>query len=110
MMMLNRTVLITAFSALLVSTAVWALDLQSAKQQHLVGEKPSGYVGAVISSAAIEELVSSVNTQRKQAYQAISQENNQSLTVVETFAAKKLYDKLETGEHYQAADGSWKRK
>lgn len=88
----------------------WAIDLQTAKQQGLVGEKPDGYVGAVQSSGEVSTLVNSVNQQRKQAYIGISKENGQPLNVVETLAAKKLYDKLAGGEYYQAADGSWKKK
>jgi len=101
---------VTAAATILLATAAWAMSLQTAKQQNLVGEKTSGYIGAVVNSAEVNALVSSINAQRKQAYMSISQENQQSLKVVETLAAKKLYNKLSSGDYYQSADGSWKQK
>lgn len=106
-----RTRFITAaVIGMLAAGSAFALDLQSAKQQGLVGEKVSGYVGAVTHSSETDALVESINAKRKQAYMGISKENGQPLNVVETLAAKKLYDKLTTGEYYEAEDGSWKRK
>jgi len=93
-----------------MGSAAFALDLQSAKMQGLVGEKTDGYIGAVSSTPEAAALVQTINAQRQQAYQGISKENGQPLSVVQGLAAKKLYEKLQGGEYYQAADGSWKKK
>lgn len=106
-----KKLFITTLSILLFSaTAAFAMDLATAKNQGLVGERTDGYIGAVNNTPQAQALVSDINQRRKQAYQAISKENGQQLSVVETLAAKKLYNKLAAGEYYQAADGSWKRK
>ncbi|MBG7602812.1 MAG: DUF1318 domain-containing protein, partial [Gammaproteobacteria bacterium] len=49
---------------MLFSAPLFALDLQSAKQQGLVRETPSGYLKAVKSSSEVKALVSSVNAGR----------------------------------------------
>lgn len=108
-MKLMKFLTVSVLTAALALPA-WALDLQTAKTQGLVGEKTDGYIGAVNPSGEVNALISAVNQQRKQAYVGISKENGQPLNVVETLAAKKLYDKLAGGEYYQAADGSWKKK
>lgn len=104
------SICLSALAAITFATAAYAMDLQTAKSQGLVGELTNGYIGAVANSPEVASLVNSVNTQRKQAYQAISRENNQQLQVVETLAAKKLYGKLQAGEYYQSGNGSWQRK
>lgn len=107
---MQRLTLIAASIFMLISAAAFALDLQTAKRQGLVGEMTNGYIGAVARTPEVSSLVSSVNQQRKQAYLSISRENGQTLQVVETLAAKKLYDKLSAGEYYQSANGSWQKK
>lgn len=105
-----KKLILSSILALSIIANAWALDLQSAKQQGLVGERTDGYIGAVSNSPQAQALVADINQKRKQAYMAISKENGQQLSVVEALAAKKLYDKLATGEYYQAANGSWQRK
>ncbi|MDG1286361.1 MAG: YdbL family protein [Rickettsiales bacterium] len=99
-----------AFVTLFLATSAFALDLNAAKQQGLVGEQPNGYIGAVVGSTNVSTLVNSINLQRKQAYLSISRANQQPLKVVETLAAQKLYGKLASGQYYRAPNGSWKRK
>lgn len=101
---------IAALTLMLISTAAYALTLQEAKDKGLVGERTTGYIGAVKETPEVKALVKEINDKRKAAYMAISQENNQALEVVETLAAKKLYKKLAPGEYYESADGDWKQK
>lgn len=75
---------------MLFSTPLFALDLQSAKQQGLVRETPSGYLKAVKSSSEVKSLVSSVNAKRRQHYSDISKKTGASLKAVEQQAGAKL--------------------
>jgi len=103
---------ITLFTTclLLLAQPVFAIDLQTAKQQGLVGETPSGYLEAVKSpSAETKALIQSVNTQRKQKYQDIAARNKTSLQAVEQLAGKKAIEKSKAGS-YVKLGGSWKQK
>lgn len=107
----SRTVLLSALTGLVfAASTAFALDLQSAKSRGLVGEQPNGYIGAVAPSPDVNQLVSSINAQRRQAYANISKENGQPLNVVESLAAQKIYNGLARGEYYKSGDGSWKQK
>ena len=75
---------------MLLSAPLFAVDLQSAKQQGLVRETPSGYLRAVKSSSEVKALVSSVNAGRKQHYSRISKKTGASLKEVERSAGAKL--------------------
>lgn len=98
------------FSA--IAAPALALDLDGAKAQGLVGERPDGYVGAVSSnpSGEVATLVSSVNTARKQQYTSIATKNAQPLTVVEKLAAEKLIQRLGSGQYYMDKGGNWVKK
>lgn len=97
--------------ALSISPTAHALDLQTAKSQGRIGEMHTGYIGAVETSDAVKNLVADINAKRKAAYEKISNENGQPLHVVESLAAKKLYDKLNPSEYYMS-DGTkdWQKK
>lgn len=97
---------LTAFTAL----PAFALDLQQARSAGSIGETTNGYVAVVKSSPEVEELVAIVNAKRKQEYARISQANGQSIDVVAKVAAEQIINNLETGNLYQAADGSWKKR
>jgi len=101
--------LITA-GLLLIALPAWSLDLQTAKDQGLVGETPGGYLESVKSpTAEIKSLVDEINAKRKQKYQEIATRNNTSLQAVEKLAGKKAIEKSETGA-YIKLDGSWQQK
>ncbi len=83
-------IVLLAVCLMLLSTPLFALDLQSAKQQGLVRETPSGYLKAVKSSSEVKALVRSVNAGRKQHYSKISKKTGASLKTVEQQAGAKL--------------------
>ncbi|MCH2038677.1 MAG: YdbL family protein [Rickettsiales bacterium] len=97
--------------ALSISSTAHALDLQTAKSKGLIGEMHTGYLGVVEANKEVEALVADINAKRKAAYQKISNENGQPLHVVESLAAKKLYNKLKPSEYFMP-DGSkdWQKK
>ena len=88
----------------------FAIDLQTARSQGVVGEKLDGYVAAVKASPEVESLVTEVNKRRQQEYQRISQENGKSVKLVAKLAADSIVEKLPTGSLYQGTEGGWKKK
>jgi uncharacterized protein len=106
-----RTLLSLVFAALLLSSLpALALDLQAAKQQGLVGETPSGYLGVVASgNAEAQKLVDSINGKRKAEYEKIAKKNKIPLANVEQLAGKQAIEKTPAG-NYIKAGGGWKKK
>ncbi len=86
------------------------LDLDSARDQGLVGERLDGYVQVLKSSPEVEALVKDINQRRKQAYMQISAKNKQSVDIVARLAAPKIIAKLKPGNYYQDASGAWVKK
>lgn len=88
-----------------------ALDLDSAKQQGLVGEQTDGYVGAVAASPSPEvaALVADVNTRRRASYAAIASKNGTSVETVAKLAAQKLVGRVPPGQWVGDA-GRWVQK
>ena len=92
------------------SSSVWAIDLQSAKNQGLVGETLSGYLAVVRNTADAHAIVAEVNKARKAHYQSIAKRNATSLQVVEVLAGKKAIEKAASGHYVQSASGNWVKK
>lgn len=91
-------------------SSLHALDLETAKQQGLVGEGRDGYLGVVSNSAEVESLVKDINQKRREMYKKISSSNGTSLKQVESLAAQKAIDKTAKGYYVQDASGSWIKK
>ncbi|MFQ3237065.1 MAG: hypothetical protein ACI9C4_002643 [Paraglaciecola sp.] len=96
-------------SALLLSSIAFAIDLDSAKEQGLVGEQKNGYLGAVVNNAEIQTLINDVNAKRKAKYAELAAKNNLALEQIEKLAAKKAFDKTQSG-HYLLVNGAWVKK
>ena len=97
---------------LCLSPMAWSLDLNAAKTQGLVGETANGYLAVVngSASASAKSLVASVNTKRKQKYQAIASKNGLQLKDVEALAGKKTIAKSSRGHYIMRAGGGWTKK
>lgn len=98
--------------ALCVGTwfSAWALSLDEAKAKGQVGEKASGYLGAVTSgNADVQALVSDINQKRKQAYEEIARRNGTSLNSVETLAGEKAIQNTKPGNMVEGP-GGWVKK
>lgn len=92
------------------SCNAFALTLQEAKAQGLVGEQPNGYLGAVANpNAETSELIAQVNGQRRAEYQKISTQRNVPLQQVEVLAGQQAIDMTAAGMYIQV-DGTWTRK
>ena len=95
----------------LFASSVWALSLDQAKQQSLVGETPSGYLAAVRSGdSAAQGVVDQINNARKAKYQQIAAKNGTSLSAVELLAGKKAIESSPAGYMVQLPNGSWTKK
>ncbi|NRB38243.1 MAG: YdbL family protein [Pseudomonadales bacterium] len=102
-------------SAVLMTTSLslFALDLDSAKAQGVVGEKTSGYLGIPNRQevdAQVIDLIKSVNNKRKAKYTEIAAKNNLKPSEIAKMAHKKAVAKTKAGNFYQKEDGSWLKK
>ncbi|MGB5855397.1 MAG: YdbL family protein [Oceanisphaera sp.] len=93
-----------------LSWSAWALDLQQAKQQGLVGEQLNGLVGVVQGGGAVAAVANDINRKRLASYQDIAQRTGTSLTVVQRRAGQLNVERTQSGHYIQLADGSWRKK
>ena len=96
-----------------LTSAAFAMDLDTAKAKGLVGEQTNGYIGLVTSSAPadVKQLVANVNAGRRTAYQKVAaQTPGASLSDVEKLAAAKLIARTPSGQMVQDASGRWVKK
>lgn len=100
---------ITLVSALCLSFSAWAMSLDAAKNQGLVGEDSSGYLGLVVQNSEAKAVVNEVNEKRKEQYLKLAKKNNLSLAQVEALAAAKTIEKTQAG-HYIEVNGQWVKK
>ena len=109
---LPRFSLLLLVLSLLAPLNAWAIDLESAKSQGLVGEQADGYLGFVnpTPSAEVRALVTDVNGKRKAQYQRIAAKNSIALADVETLAGQKTLEKTEPGRFIKATGGGWQKK
>jgi uncharacterized protein len=103
---------ISMFVTLFISGMAFAITLDEAKAQGLIGEKVDGYVAAVIAnpSAEIEELIRTTNEGRRQVYADLAQRNNITIEAVGIVSAEKLREKAGRGEFVQNTSGQWEKK
>lgn len=106
-----NALLIVILLALVPSVAL-ALGLDEAKAKGLVGERPDGYIGAVVPapSGEVTSLVSEINAKRKAEYQRIAKKNGTDLAVVERISGKKAIEKTKAGQFIMSPSGAWQRK
>ncbi|ATG76704.1 YdbL family protein [Pseudoalteromonas sp. 1_2015MBL_MicDiv] len=101
--------IITLVSAVCMSFSAWAISLYDAKNQGLVGEDSSGYLGLVVQNAEAKAVVDDINAKRKAQYLKLAKKNNLSLSQVEALAAAKTIEKTQSG-HYVEVNGNWVKK
>lgn len=91
------------------SGAAWALDLEAAKSQGLVGEQPNGYIAAVKPGAEVDKLVVDINGKREDAYVRLAQKNNIEVSKIGALAGKKLIEKSKPGQFVRLPNGQWQQ-
>lgn len=106
-----KKLLVVACMLLLVPIS-FALTLQEAKSEGLVGEQRNGYVGLVVESAPAEvlALARDINNQRRELYKQIARQNNISVEQVAALAFEKAVEATPAGQYLQEVSGSWVKK
>jgi hypothetical protein len=94
----------------LLATDAFALDLDQAKAQGLIGERQDGYVGQVSGGGDVAALVNQVNIERRAAYESVATQNGIPISQVERLAAGKLIERAPAGTFVMDASGRWFRK
>jgi len=107
---ISKTLLLACL--LLLVPMSFALTLQDAKNDGLVGEQRSGYIGLVVESAPAEivALARDVNNQRRELYQQIATQNNLTVEQVAALAFEKAVEATPAGQYLQDASGAWVKK
>lgn len=97
--------------ALALAAPAWALTLDEARNQGLVGEQADGYVAVVPgkSSPEASQLVSEVNAKRKARYAEIAARNGTPVEAVAALAGKKLIENAPSGWMVKP-NGDWVKK
>lgn len=84
-------------------------QLDTAKQQGLVGETPTGYLEVVKPDGNARGIVDAINKARRTEYARIAEKHDIPVTQVETVAGQKALEKTPAGQ-YILVDGEWVRK
>lgn len=105
-----RTFIFAAITAIMLPQLAFALSLDQAKSQGLVGERQDGYLGVVSGGAEAEALVKSINNQRRAVYQESAAKNGTSQAAVEAVAGQKAQSLTPAGQYIQGSNGSWVKK
>lgn len=84
-------------------------QLETAKQQGLVGETPTGYLEVVKAEGNARGIVEAINKARRDEYARIAEKHDIPVTQVETVAGKKALEKTPAGQ-YILVDGEWVKK
>lgn len=108
--MISRTTIkALTLGFLIAATSAFALELDAAKAQGLVGETVNGYLGAVQSTPDANTLVKDINAKRKAEYERIARQNGINLSDVEALAGKKAIEKTPAGQFVNVT-GTWVKK
>jgi uncharacterized protein len=87
-----------------------AIDLDQARSQGVVGERPDGLVGAVASNppADVAALVASINAARLAEYKSIAQKNGTPLDAVQAVAGERQLSRAKENKWFVLdASGRW---
>jgi len=107
-----KHVLIGLCLMLIGSNAAFALSLQEAKADGLVGERNDGYVGYVVTppAADVKAVVKAVNNKRKAKFTESAKSNNLKTGQVANRFYQRAMQATVKGNYYQDASGTWLRK
>lgn len=84
-------------------------QLETAKQQGLVGETPLGYLEVVKAEGNASAIVDAINKARRDEYARIADKHNIPVAEVEAVAGKKAVEKTPSGQFIQV-NGRWVQK
>lgn len=102
------------FTALLLVFAMqtaWAIDLQTAKSEGLVGEANTGYLAAVVpATAEVRTLISEVNAKRRAEFEQTAAKTGATLAQVQARFYQLAVQRTAAGNYYQDSNGNWRKK
>jgi hypothetical protein len=110
--MTSHVKLLLLIGVLWAPLTAWGVGLDAAKQQGLVGEQATGYLGSVTgaASAEVSALIKDVNAKRRAKYRQIATKNGISMADVEALAGQKALDRTASGNYIKPTTGGWRRK
>ncbi|WP_330981805.1 MULTISPECIES: YdbL family protein [Enterobacterales] len=97
-------------SLCLISQSVFALTLEQARSEGLVGETLSGYLAPLKQDKQTLALVKQINDARGESYQQLADSNNIPVDEVAKMAGQKLVARAQPGEYVKGINGKWLRK
>lgn len=108
----TMTQIMTGLMALFIAIPMaFAISVETAKQQGLVGERADGLLGIVSGATPeVKQMVDQTNADRMNKYRAIATKNGTDVSQVQALAGKKLIEKAAPGEYIQNAGGGWQKK
>ncbi len=88
-----------------------AMDLNSAKESGLVGEKPNGLIASTLPnpSPELSELVNTTNAGRLEVYKDMADKQGIPLKEIQAIAGQKIYN-LAGPQDFLMINGKWSRK
>ncbi|MEM8817103.1 MAG: YdbL family protein [Pseudomonadota bacterium] len=103
---------VTALILIFALQNAWAIDIDSAKSQGLVGEANTGYLAAVKQpvSAEVQALISDVNRKRRAQFERTAKSTGATVDQVRVRFYQLALQKTARGHYYQDGSGAWKRK
>ncbi|WP_067863543.1 YdbL family protein [Neptuniibacter marinus] len=114
MKQLNLRNFIALFALMLsiMATPVWAISMDDAKSQGLIGERSNGYLGVVTSSAPadVRKLVDNINNKRRSAYEDRASKAGVERSVFEIRMGQRLQQRTPAGQYIQLQNGNWQKK
>jgi uncharacterized protein YdbL (DUF1318 family) len=104
--------LLTAICLVFFLQTAWAIDIDSAKSQGLVGEAYTGYLAAVETpaSAEVQTLIRQVNAKRKAEFESTAQSTGATLEQVAFRFYELAVQRTVAGHFYQDKSGRWVKK
>ena len=107
----TRRALISAFGfVVLAARPAFAINLDQARDTGVIGERPDGLVGTVVTPVTpeIKPLVDSINRERLAAYRELAAKDNTPLEAVQKVAGEKQIAKARAQHwYYMEPSGSW---
>lgn len=107
-----KQLIMGACLVLLGSNIAFALSLQEAKSNGLVGERKDGYVGYVVTPPAndVKAVVKEVNNKRKAKFTESAKSNQLKTEQVANRFYQRAVKATADGHYYQDASGAWVKK
>ncbi len=96
----------------LFAQGAWAIDINSAKEQGLVGEANTGLLAAVKKppSAEVAALIRDVNAKRKVRFEQAARRTDATPEQVRARFYQLAVEKTRPGHYYQDTGGTWRKK